>query len=358
MNTVVTIIEFIIAFGLLMFIHEFGHFTAARLLKIEVEEFGFGFPPRLVKLFNWKGTDITLNWIPFGAFVRPKGENDPSIEGGLAAAKPWKRLVVLFAGPFMNLLLGVLLYSIVISAVGTSDTSRVVIADVTDNSPAAQAGLMIGDEILSIDNNPMTGIDALREYVNSHGGEELAVQISRQDDELTIDVTPQFDTEYERYMLGVALGNPAMPVSWFQAVPFAVKLTADQSYQILMLPIQLIRGAIPAEQARLVSPVGVYSIYSQVREQEAAAEAVTPGLAILNILNFFGMISVVLGISNLLPIPALDGGRILFVLPELVIRKRVPARYENMIHFVGFTLLIGLMVFLMFQDIVNPVVLP
>jgi regulator of sigma E protease len=149
-----------------------------------------------------------------------------------------------------------------------------------------------------------------------------------------------------------------MPVSWFQAVPFAVKLTADQSYQILMLPIQLIRGAIPAEQARLVSPVGVYSIYSQVREQEAAAEAVTPGLAVLNILNFFGMISVVLGISNLLPIPALDGGRILFVLPELILRKRVPARYENMIHFVGFTLLIGLMVFLMFQDIVNPVVLP
>ncbi len=99
-------IQFVIVLGLLLFFHEFGHFIVARLFKIEVEEFGVGLPPRLVKLFKWHGTDFTLNWIPFGAFVRPKGENDPNVKGGMAAASPWVRLAVLLGGPTMNILIG------------------------------------------------------------------------------------------------------------------------------------------------------------------------------------------------------------------------------------------------------------
>src|SRR4030043_1422295 len=104
------IVEFIFALGALIFIHEFGHFIACKLLKIEVEEFGFGYPPRALKLFTLGGTKFTLNWIPFGGFVRPKGENDPSIAGGMAAASPWKRIAVLLAGPTMNLLTAVILF--------------------------------------------------------------------------------------------------------------------------------------------------------------------------------------------------------------------------------------------------------
>src|SRR5512135_20855 len=100
---------FILGIAVLIFIHELGHFLAARLLGVEVEEFGIGFPPRAVKLFEHKGTVYSLNWIPLGGFVRPKGENDPDVPGGLAAASPWVRLGVLFAGPFMNLIAGVVL---------------------------------------------------------------------------------------------------------------------------------------------------------------------------------------------------------------------------------------------------------
>jgi regulator of sigma E protease len=98
LNAALTILEFVVAFSFLMFIHEFGHFIVSKSFKIEVEEFGFGFPPKIVNLFKFKGTQVTLNWIPFGAFVRPKGENDPAIKGGLASANPWKRLAVFLAG--------------------------------------------------------------------------------------------------------------------------------------------------------------------------------------------------------------------------------------------------------------------
>ena len=109
-----TLLIVVLVFGGMVFLHEFGHFMAARFFNIEVEEFGFGLPPRILTMFKWKGTEFTLNALPVGGFVRPKGENDPTIPDGLAAANPWKRLGVLFAGPFMNLLTAVVVMSIII----------------------------------------------------------------------------------------------------------------------------------------------------------------------------------------------------------------------------------------------------
>src|SRR5215510_16482804 len=118
-----SLLIFIFAFGGMVIIHEFGHFIAARISGIEVDEFGIGLPtPGALTLFTWKGTRFTLNWLPLGGFVRPKGENDPNIEGGLAAASPWKRLIVLFAGPLMNLLTAVLIYSLIFTRVGVPDS--------------------------------------------------------------------------------------------------------------------------------------------------------------------------------------------------------------------------------------------
>src|SRR4030066_1098752 len=116
--TIQIVIEFVIALAMMIFLHEFGHFIACKLLKIEVEEFGFGLPPRAVKLFELGGTKFTLNWLPFGGFVRPKGENDPTIAGGMAAASPWKRIAVLLAGPNMNLLTAGILFIAISSVIG------------------------------------------------------------------------------------------------------------------------------------------------------------------------------------------------------------------------------------------------
>jgi regulator of sigma E protease len=129
-------IIFVVVFAGIILIHELGHFVAARLLGINVEEFGFGLPPRLVKLFQWKGTDFTLNWIPLGGFNKLKGEDDPDIPGGMAAARPWKRILVLVAGVAMNLLTAVLVYTVLFSQVGIPDKHGVLVSLVDTGSPA------------------------------------------------------------------------------------------------------------------------------------------------------------------------------------------------------------------------------
>ncbi|HTX79107.1 MAG TPA: M50 family metallopeptidase [Longilinea sp.] len=356
-NSILMIVEFVVALSLLAGLHEFGHFLAARLSKIEVEEFGLGFPPRMLTLFKSGGTQFTLNWIPFGAFVRPKGENDPNVPGGMATANPWRKLAVLLGGPVMNLLIGVLVFSFIYSQVGTPNTKVVQILDVSSGSPAEQAGIQKNDVVLKVDGVTIDSMDQLRSEVNSKLGTSTQFTLLRDNQQVTVSLVPRVNPPEGQGAMGVILTNPVITLNWFQAVPYAISMTGQQIGEFFMLPVRLIQGAIPADQARLVSPVGMYDIYSQVRQAEAPSETNDPGLAVLNILNFFGFISIALGITNLLPIPAVDGGRILFVLPELILRKKVPQSYENAINAAGFTLLLLLMAFLFIQDIINPVVL-
>ena len=355
---VVTILQFAISLSLLMFFHELGHFLVSRLFKIEVEEFGFGFPPRMLKLFTVKGTLFSLNWIPFGAFVRPKGENDPSVPGGMASAKAWKRLLVLLAGPVMNLLVGIVIMSTVISRTGAPDTSKVQIVQILPASPAETSGMQVGDMILKVAGQTISGMDQVGLITKQNLGKSLAITVLRNDKELSLSLIPRLNPPEGEGPMGIAMNNPIVPVSWFRSVPVSFSLAGETILQVVTLPIKLIRGEIPSSQARLVSPLGLYDIYSQVRANQATTESITPGLALTNILWFFANISILLGVSNLLPIPAVDGGRILFLLPELIFKKRIPVIYENIINTIGFFLLLALMAFLFIQDIVNPVVLP
>nr|HMN62413.1 site-2 protease family protein [Anaerolinea sp.] len=155
--------------------------------------------------------------------------------------------------------------------------------------------------------------------------------------------------------IGIIMTSPVKPVTWGQALPLALRDTYQQARTLLATPIMLIRGQVPADQARLVGPKGMYDIYSLVRSEDQADATTTPNAAPIRTLSLLATISIALGITNLLPIPALDGGRILFVLPELIFRKRVPARYENMIHLIGFATLIVLMLIITAQDIINPI---
>ncbi len=184
-----TILEFIIAFGVMLFLHEFGHFITSRLFGIEVEEFGFGFPPRLVKLFTWKGTEFTLNWIPFGAFVRPKGENDPAIPGGLAAANPWKRLAVLVGGPFLNILTGVIIFAVLFTRTGAPDTRLVQIVEVSQGSPAESAGILAEDIISKINDIEITSTSQLSTIVKENLGKEVTLTLTRNDKSIEVKAT-------------------------------------------------------------------------------------------------------------------------------------------------------------------------
>ena len=208
-ETILTLLVFLLAFGGMVIIHEFGHYIVARWCDIEVEEFGLGFPtPGAITLFTWKGTRFTLNWLPLGGFVRPKGENDPNVPGGLAAAPPWKRFAVLVAGPLMNLFTAVLIYSFIFYRVGAPDTTRVLVSSVVEGSPANSAGFQAGDIFVSGNGQPIHSYDELRVIVDAGQDQPVTFLVSRNGEELELVATPQFDQAQNRVMIGVGLGVP------------------------------------------------------------------------------------------------------------------------------------------------------
>ncbi len=345
------VLYLVLAIAGMIFLHEAGHFVAARLLNIDVEEFGLGFPPRLKTLFTWKGTDFTLNLIPLGGFVRPKGEGDPAIEGGLAAARPAKRFLVYFAGPLTNLLIAVLLYSAAFSRMGMPVPDKVLVQSVAPGSPAEQAGMQSGDQLVRIAGEPVTGMNSVHTLITAHLGETVPVTVARDGRELTLDVLARANPPEGQGAIGIIMTNPIEPISTIQALPYGALAVGNQAYVLLTLPIQVSRGLIAPEEARLVGYKGMYDMYKAVQQAESTPQAQRSGL---NTLSFFAMISASLGILNLLPIPAVDGGRILFLLPEVILRRRIPPEMENAINTLSFVLLLGLLVYINVQDFINP----
>ncbi len=353
------IIEFILIFGVLLFIHEFGHFIFAKLFKINVEEFGFGFPPRLLKIGQFRETEITLNWIPFGAFVRLSGENDPEVKGGFGDSSIIARFMTLIGGPLFNLVLGLVLFAIIYTQVGVPDLKSVQVYGVNEGSPAEMAGIRSGELVVQVNDVLISRTDQLSEQVQLNLGNPITIKLrSPQGEERTVTATPRVDPPPGEGYLGVTLVNPYKDASIIEAFPYAFRATGDYAVQLLALPGNLIRGTISAEEARPVGPVGIYSIYSQARERdESNANSANPEDR-LNTLLILAVISVALGFTNLLPIPALDGGRLILLLPEIFLRRKVPAKVENIINMVGFAALITLMVVITTMDIINPIVMP
>lgn len=355
MDLFVSLIPFIVAIAALIIVHELGHFLAAKLCKIKVQEFGIGFPPRLVRLFKWGETDITLNWIPFGGFVRPVGETDPNMPGGFSAANPWARLFVYVAGPAMNLLAALLIYMVIFLQLGKPDLNRVEIMDVSTDSPAHSAGLQAGDIVLSVNGEAIDSSEELRSLIYANLGEPIEVSFERDGQTSTTSLVPR-DPPPAEGAIGIAMGHPLVPINPGEAVVVGAEAIYNQADALISLPGRMMRGEVSAEEGRLVGYKGMYDIYTEVREADSAPDsALPPGI---NTLSFFASISVSLGLLNLLPVPALDGGRILFTLPEILFRRRIPAAYENLVNAVGLALLLLLIVYINLQDFLNPIALP
>lgn len=353
-----TILQFIFVLGLLIFFHEMGHFLASKAVGIPIEEFGFGYPPRLVKLFTWKGTDFTLNWIPFGGFVRPKGENDDGVENGMASAPPWKRLIILLSGPMMNFLIGIVVLTVMFGSLGTPASNQVQITAISDASPAQVNGLMVGDIILSINDEWLDNIEEGQTLIRENAGKEISLQILRGEETFEVALTPRLNPPEGEGAVGIGLSNPLKPAPFFESVGMAFKTAYIQARETVLLPVRLIQGAVAPEDARLVGFKGIFDIYNQAGQMDAQAGIATATPAPIFRLSVIAMISVALGITNLLPIPALDGGQILFLIPEFIFKKRIPQKVANTVNSVFFFLLILLMVYITIQDFVNPVITP
>lgn len=354
-----TLIQFILAIAILAFFHELGHFIMARLARIEVEEFGLGLPPRLLKLFTWKGTEFSLNALPFGAFVRPKGENDPEIAGGLAAATPVKRLGVLLGGPVMNLITGALVFSLVFSMTGTIRSVDVRIQKVEAGSPAEAAGFQTGDIIREINQQKVTGFEDISSTVTKNAGDEVSIVLDRNGNMVTTSVVPRVNPPEGQGRLGIVMeANPIYEkVTAIQALGLGFSEVGYLAVEMVMVPARLIEGVIAPGDARMVSVVGMFQMYEQVSNAEEQAATTNPGAPQFGLLQFLGIISVALGLTNLLPLPALDGGRILFLIPEILFRRRVPPKFENAVHAIGLSVLLLLMVLLVVNDLMNPIVI-
>jgi len=358
MNIFLLILQVVLVIGILIFFHELGHFLSARAVGVAVEEFGFGYPPRLAKIGEWKGTEITLNWIPFGGFVRPKGEADETVEDGMAAAPAWKRFVIALSGPLMNFLIGILILIVIYSAIGIPASDQAMVTQVASGSPAMEVGLQPDDIILEVNGEQIKDIDQLIYTVDAYVGEEITLTIERDGRIETLLITPRVDPPEGEGAMGVALSNPLKPTPIFRSIDYAFQTTGFVIKETVMLPVRLIRGTVDPALARPVGYKGIYDIYSQARVMDQETDLYTAEPLPVFTLSIIANISLALGITNLLPIPALDGGRILFTLPELIFRKRIPQKWENAVNTVSFILLILLMVVVTVLDFTNPIVIP
>ncbi len=366
-----SLLIFIAVFAVVVFIHEFGHFIVARLLGVQVEEFGFGLPPRMLTLFHWKGTQFTLNWLPIGGFVRPKGENDPNIPGGLAAASPWTRLAVLFAGPTMNLLLGIVVFSILFFQIGVPDYTKVQIDDVMAGSPAAQAGFHINDIIVTANGVTIKDSTQLHDIIYGNLDKPIQLTLRRGTQTVGVTATPSSKRPASQGALGISMGPALVPSgSVIDSVRYGSLAVYEQARLLVLLPAQLIRGQVSPENSRFVGLKGIYDLFGQALSRDVqsrepapatpsapASQPASPQTPTYFTLQLIGILTISLGVLNLFPFPALDGGRIFFTLPELLLRRRIPPQWENGINAVGMALLLAFMLYVNVMDFVNPAII-
>jgi regulator of sigma E protease len=467
-----------------IFIHEMGHFLAAKAVGITILEFGIGFPPRMLTLFTRGETEYTLNWLPIGGFVRPLGEDfvrpipqeeaardrkqleerlygDEDLPDFMAGdrerlhakgvrkitsvneAKPLARILFLVGGSTANLLTAIILFTIiglsglptlvggsagVISldaesapyegglregdlieqvngeyfedttqltemlrasagepvtltveregetvnvtytpAAGDAAENYVFISGVNSNSPAEAAGIQVDDLIVAFNGEPLANFDDLPAQTQAHLGEEVTLTLLRDGEtvevqlvprenppegegSIGIGIVPAYDNSADGFiMVEGGLQQALVPLTLGESIQFSVGQVASFFQTLVQLPGQLIAGELSSDEARVMSPLAISQFGGMFLQQ-----SIEQGRPVV-ILNYIAIISIALGITNLLPLPALDGGRVVFVLLEIIRGRPIAPERESIVHLVGMALLLSLMVFAFLNDILNPV---
>jgi regulator of sigma E protease len=373
-----TFIVFLLVLSFLVLIHEMGHLLVALWFKVRVEEFGIGLPPRAKVLFKKYGIDFTLNWLPVGGFVRLFGEEQHIHESMGASLKTnskevkekglfyrkawWKKILIILAGATVNFVFGIIAFSLVYTISGIPELQKldagVAITEISPNSPAEKAGLLVDDVILELKSQageviPIENIDAFVAQVSKFKGEAISLKIVRDNTEelkqvyvRKTDETPKGDGA-----VGVGIANDKVILRHYPIyeMPFRgawTGLKAAWSFGLMILYAigSMVRdlvtaGVVPKD---ISGPVGI--VYSAQK-----SGLLREGL--LAILNFAGILSINLAVVNVLPIPALDGGRAVFILIEKLMGKRYKPKYEHYANLVGFGLLLTLIVLVSVRDV-------
>ncbi len=345
MTIFITIIIGLAVLSVIIIAHELGHFIMAKSVGIRVDEFGLGFPPRLLS-FKRGETRYSLNAIPFGGFNKLAGEEDPKVPESLASKSIGTRLLVLSAGSLMNVLLAFLLFSVTFMVPHNLVVGQVLVEEVVPDSPAARAGIEPGDIVLSVNDKPVSNSRDLQRYIQLNLGREITILIQHTD--LTaenVQLIPRWKPPEGHGATGIAIStvNPTIikqRYPFWKAIPLGVSTFIETFVLYKNGMIGVIIGTIPAD---FIGPVGIVQITGEI-----AKSGVSP------LLEFAAFLSLIIGVLNLFPLPALDGGRIMFVLLEWVRRgKRVSPKTEGLIHATGFFLLIAAILLITYQDIIR-----
>jgi regulator of sigma E protease len=365
-----TILIFIIILGLLVFVHEAGHFLVAIWNGIKAEEFGFGFPPRAFGFYKdettgkyrliWGSKDVqskntlfSMNWLPLGGFVRIKGEDGQS-QGpdSFAGKSAWIRVKVLGAGVFMNFIFAWLLVSIVLmigfpQAIDSTNrgdyaNTKIYITNVLPNTPAAQMGIMAGDQVVSLDGIAMMSLEQVSKTIKEKQGMEVVIEVNRLGKVLDLRGTPRVVHPDNEGALGIGFTETAIvKFGFFRAFYEGALNTFEMTKQILFAIGRMVGMLFGGTKVAVdvTGPVGIVYMTKQMSD-----------LGFVYLLQFAAILSINLGIVNILPFPALDGGRIFFILLEKLKGRPVTQKVEMALHQIGFMLLLLLMAIITVRD--------
>lgn len=334
----------ILVLAALIIVHEFGHYAVARKIGIPVYEFSIGFGKLLWSRKNKDGVQFSLRLIPLGGYVKMAGEEpgDTDVPDGYSNRSPLEKMAVSFAGPFMNFVAAAVLFILIFAVLGVAmPAEEARIGAVLDGMPAAQAGIQPGDLVRYIDDEEVESWEEFVALISARpAGSELTLQMVRDGQPLTLQVATVLSDGGDRSVIGVK----ATTVFVRESLADSVKMGFVQTYNMTILLFQgfgmIFSGDIPASE--LSGPVGITNMIGDAYDSGADY-----------FLMFAGFLSINLGIMNLLPIPALDGSRIVFALVEAVRRKPLDPEKEGLVHMIGFFLLIGLMIFATYNDILR-----
>lgn len=349
-----SILIFILVLSVLVLSHEFGHFFVAKKSGVKVEEFGFGLPPRIwgKKIGE---TLYSVNALPFGGFVRLHGEQEEGQNTDTSRSFLHKRKIiralVITAGVIMNFILAIVMFAIVYSFSGIPrDTGKIKVVDVTAGSPAQKAGIVVGDTITKVAGETVTSSDAFISKTAEYKGKSVSYEIERNVNgnikDIKINVTPRENPPAGEGPVGVTITTIEIyyPPVWqrpFYGIYYGFKDGIYWGKTILFSLGDMISTLASGKKVQGVSgPIGIYAV---------TTEASKGGF--LSLLNFIGILSVNLAILNILPFPALDGGKLLFIAIEAVTRKKVPTKVEAIVDNVGFLILITLLLVISFGDV-------
>ncbi|MCL4360620.1 site-2 protease family protein [Patescibacteria group bacterium] len=372
---IVTIVTFFIILTVLIFVHEFGHFIVARIIGVEVEEFGFGLPPRIWGKKAGK-TIYSVNWLPIGGFVRLKGEDEEDREQAAhldtrkAKTYFWgrsrlERSAILLAGVTMNFLLAIGIMTFLLVVQGEpKDTNRVHVDMVQPGSPAEKAGIRVGDVITSVEyqtgtvfaegksgitpepkltTTAITGADQLIKLTERLRGQPIVLRILRNSERTQAVLIPRQTYPTGQGPMGVAISSVELTTyTWAEAPPRAVVVTFTRAWDMIASLAALLYRAVTLQpiQADIAGPVGI---------AEVTGQAVRFGF--YAVLEFASILSLNLAILNVLPFPALDGGRLAFVFLEKIFGKRLKPAFERSVHQVGMLILLALLLLVSVHDV-------